>query len=85
MGKAIYCSFPRCKNERVGLCALHAAIYQQVANTYAQRFRDMSFNDYVLDTWPIIEVMEEQWREIQRLQRRVHNAENELQRIMAGT
>lgn len=85
MGRIIYCDFPRCKNECVGFCILHGAIYQQVVNAYAKRFRDMSFNEFVLDIWPIIEAMEEQWRDIQRLQRRLHSTENELQRILAGT
>jgi len=87
MGRAIYCQFPTCTNEVSGYCTMHRAIapwVEQVAE-HIDPENILTRSIVYANLMPMIRTMEEQWRQIQRLERQLHSTENELQRILGGT
>lgn len=73
MGKAIYCPFPRCKNEVSNYCVLHRAINPAFETAYYQEQRAETLNSWIVSLWPIVEAMEEMWREKARAERQLQD------------
>ena len=82
MGRAIYCSFPTCTNEVSGYCTLHRAIQPAVEAVAAHIDPDNILTRSIVyaNLMPMIRLLEEQWREIYRLQRDVKHLESEAVR-----
>lgn len=74
MGKAIYCPFPRCKSETAHYCSLHKAIAPAFENAYYQEQRSETLNYWITTLSPIVEAMEELWRERERAERALQYA-----------
>lgn len=87
MAKALYCPFPRCKVEYYTYCALHQAILPAIEKVAEQLDPENILTRSVVyaNLAPMVMMMEEQWRNIKRLERQLHSAENEVQRLTAGT
>jgi hypothetical protein len=94
MGRAIYCPFPGCHVEYYTLCPKHQVI-QPVLEKVAEHLDPdniLTRSIVYANLAPIVKLLEQQWLEIERLtrenkqlDRRVHSAENELQRLTAGS
>lgn len=69
MGKAIYCPFPRCKNETAVMCSMHKAIAPALEATYYLEPRPETLNYWITQLAPIVEAMEEMWRERYRAEK----------------
>ena len=83
MGRAIYCQFPTCSNETaLGYCRLHKAIQPAVEAVAAHIDPDNILTRSVVyaSLLPMIQIMEEQWRQIYRLERDVKHLESEAVR-----
>lgn len=76
MGRAIYCPFPRCKNEVATLCNLHKPIAPAFEKAYYQETRTETLNQWITNLWPIVEAMEEMWREKYRAERSLEYWQN---------
>lgn len=82
MGRAIYCDFPTCTNETAGYCTMHRAIapwVEQVAE-HIDHENILTRSIVYANLMPMIRTMEEQWREIDRLQRTIRHLESEAVR-----
>ena len=82
MGRAIYCDFPTCTNEVSGYCTMHRAIapwVEQVAE-HIDPENILTRSGVYANLMPMIRTMEEQWREIQRLQRTIRHLESDAVR-----
>lgn len=82
MGRAIYCDFPTCTNEVSGYCKLHRAIapaIEEVAE-HIDPENILTRSIVYANLMPMIRLLEEQWRQIDRLQRDVKHLESEAVR-----
>lgn len=82
MSRAIYCQFPTCTNEVTGYCTMHRAIapwVEQVAE-HIDPENILTRSIVYANLMPMIRTMEEQWREIYRLQRTIRHLESEAVR-----
>ena len=82
MGRAIYCDFPTCTNECVGYCRVHRAVapwVEQVAE-HIDPENILTRSVVYANLMPMIRAMEEQWRQIDRLERQVRYLESEAVR-----
>jgi hypothetical protein len=86
MGKAIYCPFPTCTVEYYTYCAKHRAIRQQIEEVAEHLDPENILTRSVVyaNLMPMIRLLEQQWTEIHRLERRVSHYESELRRIEGG-
>jgi hypothetical protein len=86
MSKAIYCPFPTCKNEYYTYCTMHQAILPAVKDVVAHMDPEgiLSFNVNVSNLLPMVRMMEEQWRDLRRLERELRHYETELARVQGG-
>lgn len=83
MGRAIYCQFPTCSNETaLGYCTLHKAIQPAVEEVAEHMDPENILTRSVVyaNLMPMIRLLEEQWRQIYRLQRDVKHLESEAVR-----
>lgn len=82
MGRAIYCPFPGCHVEYYTYCPKHQVI-QPVVEQVAEHLDPeniLTRSIVYANLMPMIRTMEEQWREIDRLQRTIRHLESEAVR-----
>lgn len=79
MGKAIYCPFPSCKTEYYQYCPMHTALLPAIRQVIAHHDPEgiLSESVNISNLQPMIKVLEEQWRDIQRLKREIRFYETE--------
>jgi hypothetical protein len=86
MSKAILCPFYTCKNETSGYCSMHRHLLPAIERVVEHMDPEsiLSFNVNVSNLLPMVKVMEEQYRDLRRLERELTGAQNELHRILGG-
>jgi hypothetical protein len=86
MSKPILCPFYTCKAETVDYCAMHRHLLPAIQRVVDHHDPEgiCSFNVNVSNLLPMVKVMEEQYRDLKRLERELTSATNELHRIMGG-
>jgi hypothetical protein len=86
MSKAIYCPFYTCKNETSGYCSMHRHLLPAIERVVEHMDPEsiLSFNVNVSNLLPMVKMMEEQYRDLRRLERELTGAQNELHRILGG-
>jgi hypothetical protein len=86
MSKAILCPFYTCKNETSGYCSMHRHLLPAIERVVEHMDPEgiLTFNVNVSNLLPMVKMMEEQYRDLKRLERELTNASNELHRIMGG-
>ena len=86
MGKAILCPFYTCKNETSGYCTMHRHLLPAIERVVEHMDPEgiLSFNVNVSNLLPMVKMMEEQYRDLKRLERELTGAQNELHRILGG-
>jgi phage terminase small subunit len=86
MSRAILCPFYTCKNETSGYCSMHRHLLPAIERVVEHMDPEsiLSFNVNVSNLLPMVKVMEEQYRDLRRLERELTGAQNELHRILGG-
>jgi phage terminase small subunit len=86
MGKAILCPFYTCKAETSDYCTMHRHLLPAIQRVVDHHDPEgiCSFNVNVSNLLPMVKVMEEQYRDLKRLERELTGAQNELHRILGG-
>jgi phage terminase small subunit len=86
MSKAILCPFYTCKNETSGYCSMHRHLLSAIERVVEHMDPEgiLSFNVNVSNLLPMVKMMEEQYRDLKRLERELTGAQNELHRILGG-
>jgi hypothetical protein len=86
MSKAILCPFYTCKNETSGFCSMHRHLLPAIERVVEHMDPEsiLSFNINVSNLLPMVKMMEEQYRDLRRLERELTGAQNELHRILGG-
>jgi len=86
MGKAIYCPFPTCKTEYYTYCSMHRHLLPAIERVVEHMDPEgiLSFNVNVSNLLPMIKVMEEQYRELRRLEREMRHYFTETARLEGG-
>jgi len=86
MSKPILCPFYTCKAETSDYCAMHRHLLPAIQRVVDHHDPEgiCSFNVNVSNLLPMVKVMEEQYRDLKRLERELTSATNELHRIMGG-
>jgi hypothetical protein len=86
MSKAILCPFYTCKNETSGYCSMHRHLLPAIERVVEHMDPEgiLSFNVNVSNLLPMVKVMEEQYRELRRLERELRHYETEIARLEGG-
>jgi DNA-directed RNA polymerase specialized sigma54-like protein len=86
MAKAILCPFYTCKNETADYCTMHRHLLPAIQRVVEHMDPEgiCSFNVNVSNLLPMIKVMEEQYRDMKRLERQLTISDAELHRILGG-
>jgi hypothetical protein len=86
MAKAILCPFYTCKAETTDYCTMHRHLLPAITRVVEHMDPEgiCSFNVNVSNLLPIIKVMEEQYRDLKRLERELSSCSAELGRILGG-
>jgi hypothetical protein len=86
MSKAILCPFYTCKSETSGYCSMHRHLLPAIERVVEHMDPEgiLSFNVNVSNLLPMVKMMEEQYRDLKRLERELTGAQNELHRILGG-
>jgi hypothetical protein len=86
MAKAILCPFYTCKAETSDYCSMHRHLLPAIQRVVEHMDPEgiCSFNVNVSNLLPIIKVMEEQYRDLKRLERELSSCTAELGRILGG-
>jgi hypothetical protein len=86
MSKAMLCPFYTCKNETSGYCSMHRHLLPAIQRVVEHMDPEsiLSFNVNVSNLLPMVKMMEEQYRDLKRLERELTGAQNELHRILGG-
>ena len=86
MGKAILCPFYTCKNETSGFCAMHRHLLPAIERVVEHMDPEgiLTFNVNVSNLLPMVKMMEEQYRDLKRLERELTSCSAELGRILGG-
>jgi hypothetical protein len=86
MSKAILCPFYTCKNETSGYCSMHRHLLPAIERVVEHMDPEgiLSFNVNVSNLLPMIKVMEEQYRDLRRLERELRHYETEIARLEGG-
>jgi phage terminase small subunit len=86
MSKAILCPFYTCKAETSDYCTMHRHLLPAIQRVVDHHDPEgiCSFNVNVSNLLPMVKVMEEQYRDLRRLERELTGAQNELHRILGG-
>jgi hypothetical protein len=86
MSKAILCPFYTCKAETNDYCAMHRHLLPAIERVVEHMDPEsiLSFNVNVSNLLPMVKMMEEQYRDLRRLERELTSAQNELHRILGG-
>ena len=86
MAKAILCPFYTCKSETLGYCTMHRHLLPAIERVVEHMDPEsiLSFNVNVSNLLPMVKVMEEQYRDLKRLERELTISSAELHRILGG-
>jgi hypothetical protein len=86
MSKAILCPFYTCKNETSGYCSMHRHLLPAIQRVVDHHDPEgiCSFNVNVSNLLPMVKVMEEQYRDLKRLERELRHYETEIARLEGG-
>ncbi len=86
MGKAILCPFYTCKNETSGYCSMHRHLLPAIERVVEHMDPEgiLSFNVNVSNLLPMVKMMEEQYRDLKRLERELRHYETEIARLEGG-
>lgn len=86
MSKAILCPFYTCKVETSGYCSMHRHLLPAIERVVEHMDPEgiLTFNVNVSNLLPMVKMMEEQYRDLKRLERELKGAQNELHRILGG-
>jgi phage terminase small subunit len=86
MGKPILCPFYTCKAETADYCTMHRHLLPAIQRVVDHHDPEgiCSFNVNVSNLLPMVKVMEEQYRDLKRLERELSSCTAELGRILGG-
>jgi hypothetical protein len=86
MSKAILCPFYTCKNETSDYCAMHRHLLPAIERVVEHMDPEsiLSFNVNVSNLLPMVKMMEEQYRDLKRLERELRHYETEIARLEGG-
>jgi phage terminase small subunit len=86
MSKAILCPFYTCKNETSGYCSMHRQLLPAIERVVEHMDPEsiLSFNVNVSNLLPMVKMMEEQYRDLKRLERELRHYETEIARLEGG-
>ena len=86
MSKPILCPFYTCKAETSDYCTMHRHLLPAIQRVVDHHDPECicSFNVNVSNLLQMVKVMEEQYRDLKRLERELTTAHNELHRIRGG-
>jgi hypothetical protein len=86
MSKAILCPFYTCKAETSDYCTMHRHLLPAIQRVVDHHDPEgiCSFNVNVSNLLPMVKVMEEQYRDLKRLERELTSCTAELGRILGG-
>jgi hypothetical protein len=86
MSKAILCPFYTCKNETSGYCSMHRHLLPAIERVVEHMDPEgiLSFNVNVSNLLPMVKMMEEQYRDLRRLERELRHYETEIARLQGG-
>jgi hypothetical protein len=86
MGKAILCPFYTCKAETPGYCTMHRHLLPAIERVVEHMDPEgiLSFNVNVSNLLPMVKMMEEQYRDLKRLERELRHYETEIARLEGG-
>ena len=82
MGSRLFCPFPTCTTEYYTYCIMHQSIRKQIEEVAEHIDPENILTRSVVyaNLMPMIRAMEEQWRQIDRLERQVRHLESEAVR-----
>jgi hypothetical protein len=86
MGKALYCPFPTCKTEYYTYCKMHQALLPCIREviTHHDPENILSESVNISNLQPMIKVLEDQWRELRRLEFEMRHYFTEMARLEGG-
>ena len=86
MSKAILCPFYTCKAETSGYCSMHRHLLPAIQRVVEHHDPEgiCSFNVNVANLLPMVKMMEEQYRDLKRLERELRHYETEIARLQGG-
>jgi phage terminase small subunit len=86
MGSAILCPLYTCKNETSDYCTMHRHLLPAIQRVVDHHDPEgiCSFNVNVSNLLPMVKVMEEQYRDLKRLERELRHYETEIARLQGG-
>ena len=86
MGKPILCPFYTCKAETSGYCTMHRHLLPAIQRVVEHHDPESicSFNVNVANLLPMVKMMEEQYRDLKRLERELRHYETEIARLEGG-
>ena len=86
MSRALICPFYTCKNETNGYCTMHRHLLPAIERVVEHMDPEgiLSFNVNVSNLLPMVQMMEQQYRDNKRLERELTSCSAELGRILGG-
>jgi DNA-directed RNA polymerase specialized sigma54-like protein len=86
MSKAILCPFYTCKAETTDYCSMHRHLLPAITRVVEHMDPEgiCSFNVNVSNLLPMVKMLEEQYRDMKRLERELTSCTAELGRILGG-
>jgi DNA-directed RNA polymerase specialized sigma54-like protein len=86
MAKAILCPFYTCKAETTDYCSMHRHLLPAITRVVEHMDPEgiCSFNVNVSNLLPMVKMLEEQYRDMKRLERELTSCTSELGRILGG-
>jgi phage terminase small subunit len=86
MSKPILCPFYTCKAETSGYCSMHRHLLPAIERVVEHMDPEsiLSFNVNVSNLLPMVKMMEEQYRNLRRLERELRHYETEIARLQGG-
>jgi hypothetical protein len=86
MGSAILCPFYTCKAETTDYCTMHRHLLPAIQRVVDHHDPEgiCSFNVNVSNLLPMVKMMEEQYRDLKRLERELRHYETEIARLQGG-
>jgi hypothetical protein len=86
MSKAILCPFYTCKAETSGYCTMHRHLLPAIQRVVEHHDPEgiCSFNVNVANLLPMVKMLEEQYRDLKRLEGELRHYETEIARLEGG-
>jgi hypothetical protein len=83
MGRALYCPFPSCRTEYYTYCPMHQALMPCIKAVIEHHDPEgiLSESVNISNLQPMIKVLEEQYRDLRRLEREIKFYESEQRRM----